>query len=141
MTFKGTHAAQSSIHVGHGKKYTSAATKKSGRISPTAGIMILAVLVITAVAIFTNVRKYDKRGLENQVSSIPKDSVQKNIPDSIQSTPKTQQLRSVATVVKNAVPHVPMAILSGTHNIKIDVFRNVHVVKIFPTIHIVIFNI
>ena len=141
MTFKGTHAAQSSIHVGHGKKYTSAATKKSGRISPAAGIMILAVLVITAVAIFTNVRKYDKRGLENQVSSIPKDSVQKNIPDSIQSTPKTQQLRSVAPVVKNAVPHVPMAILSGTHNIKIDVFRNVHVVKIHPTIHIVIFNI
>ena len=142
MTFKGTHAAQSSLHVGHGKKYTSAATKKSGRISPTAGILILAVLIITAVAIFSNVRKYDKHGLENQGSYIPKDSVQKNIPDSIQSTPKTQQLRSVATAVeKNAAPHVPMAILSGTDNIKIDVFRNVHVVKIFLTIHNVIFYI
>ena len=125
--FKGTQAVQSNLHVGHGKKYISATTKKSGRISPTAAIIILAVMVITAVAIFSNVRKYDKHGLENvgttKVSSIPNDLVQKNIPNSIQSPPKTQQLRSVATAEKN--PHAPMVILSGTHNIEIDLFRNI----------------
>ena len=127
--FKGTQAIQSNLHVGHGKKYTSAATKKSGRISPTAAIVILAAIIITAVAIFSNVRKYDKHGLENvgttKVSSIPNDSVQKNILNSIQSPSKTQQLRSVATAEKSAIPHAPMVILSGTHNIEIDVFRNI----------------
>ena len=129
IMFKGTQAVQSNLHVGHGKKYISATTKKSGRISPTAAIIILAVMVITAVAIFSNVRKYDKHGLENvgttKVSSIPNDLVQKNIPNSIQSPPKTQQLRSVATAEKNAIPHAPMVILSGTHNIEIDLFRNI----------------